>query len=236
VTTLALALSCWLDRAIVVEADMDGGVLAARHGLRREPGLLSLAASRGQLDPFALADHSQHLDGGLSVVPAPESAVRATHLWHAAGGAVTRQLVGADGVQVVIDLGRLRPQIPTTELARQASILIVVARPRADELLAAGDQIEEMRGHLPAIGLVTVGPGPYRPADAAAELDVDLLGALRSDERAAGAINGSGQMSRRSLAKSPLLRGARSLAAVLAPTHATLAAELRDDEVAEVHA
>src|SRR3546814_11443072 len=35
-TTAALAVSSWIDRSVVVEADPDGGVVAVRYGLARE--------------------------------------------------------------------------------------------------------------------------------------------------------------------------------------------------------
>src|SRR4051812_17131410 len=83
-TTLALALAGWIDRAVLVEADPDGGVLALRYGLGREPGLLTLAAAR-DVDETRLLEHTQRLPGGLPVAVAPESADRSTHLLKTAG-------------------------------------------------------------------------------------------------------------------------------------------------------
>src|SRR5438477_511605 len=74
-TTVALAIAGWLDPVVLVEADPDGGVLALRYGLRREPGLLTLAASR-DLEGDMLSEHTQRLPGGLPVIVAPESPAR----------------------------------------------------------------------------------------------------------------------------------------------------------------
>ena len=68
-TTLALALAGSLERAVLIEADADGGVLALRYGLAREPGMATLAASRPGSGGGVL-DHAQALPGGLPVVVA----------------------------------------------------------------------------------------------------------------------------------------------------------------------
>ncbi len=135
-TTLALALAASLERSVLVEADADGGLLALRYGLGREPGLLSLAASR-QVSVDGILDHAQRLPGGLPVVVAPESPERATHLLRSAGARLGGLLAAIDGLDVVVDAGRLGPSSPALCLVPPASVALIVARPRAEELVAA---------------------------------------------------------------------------------------------------
>jgi hypothetical protein len=45
VTTAALTIASCIDNSVLVEADWDGGVLGARLGLSREPGLTTLAGA-----------------------------------------------------------------------------------------------------------------------------------------------------------------------------------------------
>jgi hypothetical protein len=212
-TTLAVALTAWLERAVLVEADPDGGVLAVRHGLGREPGLVTLAAGRAPAGE-ALLDHAQRLPGGLAVVVAPESAERATHLWRTAGPALVRGLGADHGFPVVVDVGRLAPVSPALGLVPVASLVVVAARPSADQLLAATDRARALATLNERVALVLVGEGPYSARDVSGELGCEVLATVAHDPRAAGALAGAGGT--RHLARSALLRSARGLAEEIA--------------------
>jgi hypothetical protein len=212
-TTLALAITAWLEDAVLVEADPDGGVLAIRHGLGREPGLVTLAAGQPSAGE-TLLDHAQRLPGGLPVVVAPESAERATHLWGTAGPALVRMLSAVHDVPVVVDIGRLGPASPARALLPTASLVVVVARPTADQLLAATDRTRAVSGVNDQVAIALVGEGPYSASDVSGELGCEVLGAIATDARAAGALAGSGTI--RHLARSALLRSARGLAEEIA--------------------
>src|SRR5688572_10390884 len=89
VTSWSLLLaSAWpsprTDR-VVLEADADGGVLAARYGLGVEPGVAALVAAARRHDPRArwvdLADVARRLSERVWVVPGPESAERTVPVW-----------------------------------------------------------------------------------------------------------------------------------------------------------
>lgn len=206
-TTLALALAAHLD-AVVIEADPDGGVLALRYGLGREPGLASLAVAR---PPVEMADHAQRLPGGLAVLVAPESPERTTQLLTMAGDRLASILAGDGTRPVVVDAGRLGPTSPALCLARAAAAVLVVARPTAEHLLAAAERVATLG---PTARLVLVGSGPYRAHDVAAQLDCPALGTIADDARAARALAGGG--GRSALARSALARSVATLAATLA--------------------
>lgn len=211
-TTLALAVAAWLERALLVEADADGGVLALRYGLGREPGLVTLAAAR-DVRADAVFDHAQRLPGGLAAVPAPESPERATHLLRNAGGRLAWLLAALDGVDVVVDAGRLGPSSPATCFVSSAATTLLVARPRAEELVAGAERVAALAAAGATVGMVLVGSGPYTAADVTTHLRCPVLGTIDDDPRAARALAEGG--SRKGLARSALARSARRLAAAL---------------------
>lgn len=208
-TTVALAVSSWIDRSVVVEADPDGGVLAVRYRLAREPGLVTLAASRS-LGEEGLLGHAQALPGGTPVVVAPESAERTTNIWRVSGSGLVAMLGSVDGHVVVVDGGRLGPSSPSLSLLPHASVVAVVARPEPDQLLAAAARIEAISALGARAGLVLVGDRPYTAADVTTQLGCDVLGVIPDDRRGAKALTDGG--SPRSVRRSMLMRSARSLA------------------------
>lgn len=209
-TTAALALAAHLPGGVLVEADCDGGVLAARLGLAREPGIVSAAADRDSHSAGALLRHAQAGPGALSVVVGPASPANAAWVWQTAGPNLADAVHGHAG-WVVIDAGRLSPDAPTHPLLERALTAIVV-RPRADELaivsagLAATDSTARPR-------LILVGERPYSAAEVSAELGCSVVGVVADDPRAAGILWEGG--SRRVLARSAFARSIRSLAEAL---------------------
>lgn len=210
-TTTAVALAGCFTGSVLVEADCDGGVLAARFGMTREPGVVTLAADREVGAAGRVLSHSHPAPGGVPVVVGPESADHATWLWRSAGAQLAAALHGHDGV-VVVDAGRLRPAAPTIDRFGEA-LTLLVTRPRADELAVVAARLaEHAGGRRPA--LVLVGDRPYRPADVEGELGCDVLGVVADDPRGVSALWGGG--TRRQLARSAFARSVRSLADAVA--------------------
>jgi len=207
-TTLAMTLAGVLDDAVLVEADADGGVLALRYGLSREPGLVSLAASRQP--PDVILDHAQRLPGGMAVVVGPESPERASQLLRSASQRIAGLLAGASSIDLVFDLGRLSPSSPGTVLAAGAQVALVVARPRAEELVAAAERVAALGE---GAGLVLIGSGPYSATEVTNQLGCRVVGTIADDPRGARALAEGG--SARTLARSGLVRSVRTLAAGL---------------------
>lgn len=208
-TTVAMTLAAVLEDAVLVEADADGGVLALRYGLSREPGLVSLAASR-QPPGDVVLDHAQRLPGGMAVVVGPESPERATQLLRSAGHRITGLLAGPCPVDLVVDLGRLSPSGPGTALVSAAPLVLVVARPHADELIAAAERLASLGD---GAALVLVGAGPYSARDVTTQLGCRVIGTVADDVHGARALAEGGSF--RSLARSALVRSVRTLAASL---------------------
>lgn len=207
-TTVAVALAGCLRGAVVVEADCDGGVLAARFGLAREPGLVTLAADRNGRGDDALVRHTQPTPGGVPIVVGPESSEHATWLWRSVGSVLVESLRQHEGL-VVVDAGRLAPTAPSTEALAGATMSVIVVRPRADELAIVAARLAG-QGNGPRPSLVLVGDRPYSAMEVATELGCDVLGVVADDPRAVSTLWGGG--SRRLLARSPFARSMRSLA------------------------
>lgn len=215
VTTSIMAIASCLEGAAVVEADWDGGVLAARLGLPREPGLTSLAAAARTATAADLKDHGHPLADGTLVVPGPASADSAIGVWTSVGRRLADVLVTESGRRpVLVDAGRLSPLSPVSVLLEQADRLVVVARPAVEELHALSTRLGELRNAArDRVSVLLIGERPYGAAQVAEQLDVDVVGFLADDRRAAEAISGHGRaVSTRALQRSALARSARNAA------------------------
>lgn len=210
-TTIAVALAASLDGGLVAEADVDGGVLAVRFGLAREPGVVTLAADRSAAVTDRLGEHVQQAPGGLPVLVGPESAQHAMWLWSRAGDHLAAALRQYDGVAIV-DAGRLRED-PRTSLRTGGTLSAIVLRPRADELAIAAARLSSLdESERPP--LILVGDRPYPAAEVASELGCEVLGVIADDERAVDALWLGG--SPRQLLRSTFARSIRSLADTVA--------------------
>jgi len=223
VSTTALLLAGCFTSGLLVEADSDGGVLAVRHGLGREPGLTTLAGARTTV---GWGPHAQTI-GGVAVLVGPESPERTMALWAHAGDRIAAVLTAPDvngQADVVVDVGRFRNGWPLPALAREASRWMVVVRPVAEELVVLSQRLPAWAAAGIPVGVVLAGSGPYTAADVAGEFGVEVLATLPVDRRAASTLTDGG--SRRVLARSGLARAVRSLADTLtrsaeAPTEVT---------------
>ena len=213
VTTAMLACaSVWPGRLLLVEASEDGGALAARFGLRVEPGLTTFAAASrhaatGDDAGGRLVDHVQPLPGTdrILALVAPASMEPARVLLRTAAARLAELLDGLTD-DMLIDAGRLSPTPLAGPLLAEADRLVLVVRPRLEELTALAHRLP----HLATFGarpeVLLVGDRPYGPGEVADTLGVDVLGVLAHDVHAAEALAAAGPVRR--LGRSPLLRSA----------------------------
>lgn len=205
VTTTALLLAAGIEDAAVVEADLDGGVLAVRYGLGREPGLTTFAAAATP-GPATWLEHAQSA-GGVPLLVGPDVPSAAVSLWRTAGERITDRLVHSDGFAVV-DAGRLRFATP---LIVASELVVILVRPVAEHLVA-------LQQHLPVlqaatrgqVAAVVVGPGPYRRQEIHRDLGIGVLAELPDDPTAAAALQSVGGSSAR-LRRSRLVRAVAGL-------------------------
>jgi len=221
-TTLAVLLAwCWPDRErsrVVIEADPEGGALAARghdsSGLTHEPGLLSLAAARDGSTEARLHQHAQALGDGVELVAGPPGPAQAEACLRALGEPAASAIRRAD-VNAVVDCGRLHPSSPALPWACAAERTLIVVRPRLDEIVALRPLAERLAAVGVELGLVCVGDRPFDPVEVADEAGLPLLGVVPDDPAAAAAVTQRGLGDRR-LRRTGLVRAVGRLAATLA--------------------
>ena len=208
-TTTALLVAGAIEGAVLVEADLAGGVLAVRYGLSREPGLTTFAAS-SSTEGTDWRSHAQSA-GGVPVFVGPDSPESCAALWRGAGDRLATALTLVD-TTVVVDVGRVGPSTP---MLTAADLVVLLVRPTADHLVTLTHRLAALRrtsgaGH---VGVVLVGSGAYRAADVTDSIDVDVLGELPDDPRAASILESGGGT--RALARTRLARAAAGLANTL---------------------
>ena len=221
-TTLGVALAAtWPAgrRVLVVELDPAGGTLAGASGWAAEPSLVSLAAAaRRSSEPEAIWEHCQHLPGGGAVLAAPAGAEQTRGAAGMLAGFLGR--LGELDADVLVDVGRLDATAPMPSLAAGAGRVVLAARPRLCDLHALATFVEARAGDASplgagGLGLVLVGDGPYRDAEIADALGIEVLGRIPWDQQAAEQLT-SLPASDRQLRLAPLVRAARTLADRLA--------------------
>ncbi|CAB4884882.1 unannotated protein [freshwater metagenome] len=128
VTAFALDLAEVCGRhTLLVEADPDGGSLAARLGLAIRPGLTELAgAARLGIEADDVWRYAQPTASGVSVIAAHPASEQTLAALRAAAGHIAAALSALDNT-VIIDVGRLRPGSPALGLAADADCTLVLS-------------------------------------------------------------------------------------------------------------
>jgi hypothetical protein len=173
-TTTAVGLAAvWpSEERLLVEADPDGGVLAARFGLAYEPGLVSLAAAtRRELSESELVGHTQRLEGGLMVLCAPNAPDQVQAALDVSAGVLAARLAVMPGMGVFVDVGRAWPTSAVRPLVEAADAVIVVCRPHLDELTQLVTRWRAFVDRVAPVGVVLVGDRPYSAREVAEVLD-----------------------------------------------------------------
>jgi MinD-like ATPase involved in chromosome partitioning or flagellar assembly len=160
-TALAVAASWPAEtgrRAVLFEADPDGGVLALRYQLGLEPGLVTLAAAvlAGRHEECGVLAHAQQV-GGLGVVVAPDAAEQVHTALLAAGAPLARWLADLGEADVVVDAGRLGPGSPAEPLAAGADAVLMVCRPTVEQLRPAAQRLRVLAPSCRRVGRVLIG-------------------------------------------------------------------------------
>ncbi len=228
-TTWALALS-WPGSVLAVDADPGGGDMAAGLLLGRvqvDHGLLSWSAAARRASPMEAATM---FAGHVVVLP------EAPHVWvmpgfQNAAQAAAMDAGGWDGLaraleragpaaarDVLVDCGRLGDG-SCWPVIRAADRVVLVCRRSGRSIHAARNAAALLRarlGDLTSVSLLVIDDsGPYEARSIAGELAVPLLGQLPGDRTAAEVLSDGAAAGVRGVARSRLLKAARSLAGQL---------------------
>jgi hypothetical protein len=198
-------------RRLLLEADGDGGSLAIRYQLGREPGVVSLAAAcRYGLAREDLWAHAQQLPGGIPVVLASDVGDQTERSLAAVGAQLGDWLATLPDLDVIVDCGRLRPGSGAEQLALRADVVVMVARPVADQLQPAAQRMAALSRSC-RVGWVLVGDTPYGADDVESAYRFPVWGVLPFDPKAASAFDAGAKK----FGRSTLMRAARPLAPTL---------------------
>ncbi len=192
-TSVALGMAArWPDGpAVLVEADSDGGDLAARFGVNPEPGLAGLvlqirAAGPDRVD---LRGFTQRLSLGADVVMAPPSDAAAAAVEQLAAVQVLQR--AAQDRPLIVDAGRLSRRSPLVPVVQAAEHVVVVVSPHLADLTQVSSRLQRLRAV--AGGQVWVwlsGGGAYDETEVRQDLQVQVLGAVGRDKLGSGILAG----------------------------------------------
>lgn len=219
VTTVAFGLArLWRAprQVLLVEADPEGGCLAARLRLRQEPGLGSLAAAgRHDISTEVLADNAQPGPGQVSLFVAPSSPQHAKAVLRTSAARLGSALAGLapNDTVALADVGRLDGESPALALAQEAHWVIFVTRPTLEGADALAVRLAEMSELRPRSLVVTVGDGPYRGEELAEVMSIPHAGHLPADPGGAATLWSAADTlsTGRSTGRRPLIRALSGL-------------------------
>lgn len=207
---IALALASVPERSVtLVDADPDGGALAARLGVAATPGLVSLsAAARHGFRPDLIGLHTQQIRPGIELVAGPPSAEQ---ICSALGGLGQPFAEALAAIDAVADVGRWQLHSPATDLAREAIATVLVIQPSLEGVAHARSQVVDLQRICRRIEVACVGDRPYGANEVADALDVDHVTVVPYDRRGAELL-GTEPVSGRWGNRSSLMRAMRALA------------------------
>lgn len=208
VTTLALALAAVLDDdggALLIEADAQGGDIAALVGCSPSPGLLNLAAAGRHGVAVDAGEHLQSLPAGGRVLLAPSDPMQVAAAIAALGDHLI-QMTSPLASHLVVDRGRGDP-------AGAHEVALLVCHPTVAGVEQARVRCESFAMAGRDVVLAVSSAGPYAADEVAAALGRPVIGGVPYDPRSAAALVGA--EGSRSLRRSPLLRAATSIADAL---------------------
>lgn len=200
VTTTALALALhWPRPVILLEADPSGaaaiqsGYLRGKRPRERSVADLALALRTGDLADN-LPGVQMPLTDTATFIPGPRSHAQAAHallpLWHPLAAVLRDQ--GQQGVDVIIDAGRLGAEGHPDPLIQTSDMVLLVCRTTLPGIVGIREWAAILRAQFidagvpDAAGLLTIGAGrPYTPGEISKLLDLPLIATLPSDPVAA---------------------------------------------------
>jgi hypothetical protein len=140
---------------VVVEADLDGGVLGARYGLGVDPGVVSLIAALRRDGEIPIAEHGRAVGAGVWLVPGPESAEQTRMVWMGTADAVAAQLA-ADGRVWLVDAGRVHAAALTLPLVARSAVTLLLCRSRPEDIVQVPARLATL-GSETTVGVLVVG-------------------------------------------------------------------------------
>jgi MinD-like ATPase involved in chromosome partitioning or flagellar assembly len=224
-TTVALAAS-WpaTDDVVVIEADPSGGDLAAWFDMPVSPSLSTVVTRVLDGAWPEIERHTRLADNGIRLLPCPARAGESVQAIGEAARSLVPALAAMRSPIAVVDTGRTAAVAASHPFVAAAAVVIVVhrqapqsARAAAVRLQRLADLLEQFSTSSTALVVAVAGARPFGIAEVESFLGeavgrTSVVG-LPEDELAAGVLGGRTGVSARRLARLPLMRAARDLAA-----------------------
>ncbi|MDJ0768004.1 MAG: hypothetical protein QNJ12_04390 [Ilumatobacter sp.] len=237
-TSVALA-SAWplTEDAILVEADPSGGDMAAWFDMRVAPSLSTVVTRVLDGAWPEIERHTRLADAGLRLIPAPARAREAAQAVSESGRSLVATLAALRSPVTIADTGSVQPSPVAHPFVASAAVTVVVhrqapqsSRAAAVRLQRLADQLDGFEAARGATVVAVIGATPFDLGEIESFLaesvgSTPLVG-LPVDDLAAGVFGGRTGVSERRLARLPLVRAARDLAAVVERTLADQAGGL----------
>jgi MinD-like ATPase involved in chromosome partitioning or flagellar assembly len=224
-TTVALA-SAWpvSEDAILVEADPAGGDLAAWFDMTISPSL-STVVTRVLDGAWPEIERLTRLaDTGLRIIPAPPRAGEAAQAVGESARSLVPTLATLRSPVIIADTGRLQASPAAHPFVVASAVTIVVHRQAPQSSRAAAVRLQRLADQLDVLGSVpasvvvaVIGATPFDLGEIESFL-AESVGSspvvgLPIDDLAAAVFGGRTGVSSRRLARLPLMRAGRDLAA-----------------------
>lgn len=194
-TTVALART-WPgpQRAVIVEADPEGGQLAALTGADPYQGLASMARAASAGTPAAaleFTEHAQILPGGVAFLASPggpDSGARAAWTTALLTGADNGHLRGWNpgGATVFADCGAPEPGSVTASILAHADARLLVVHADRDDPVRARHRILQLTAHGRRRAVLLI--DPHTGSDYATALGIPVMARLPADPVSAAAL------------------------------------------------
>ena len=163
---LAAALTAECGSALLVDADGDGGSLAAHLGAATTPGLVTLAAAtRHSYSGSELKRHIQPVTGEVGLLAAPSNPEQVSAALIALGRPFAESLTAHTAVA---DVGRWRPDNPAECLVGVADATVLAVRPTLAGVASARWSYRDLSARCAHVVVATRGERPYGPDEVAA--------------------------------------------------------------------
>lgn len=172
--------SLWSAPVTVIEADPDGGRLAARHNWEVRPGLVDLVASARSPHDSRIGDDCVRRHGNrVRVVVAPPSAEAVIATLSVLSERLDRvgEILGTD---LIVNVGRVRPDSPASDLISRADRRLLVTRTDLEDVVALVHRTEHLR-RFGSWNILTAG-GRYRTGEVDRAVEWPVIADLLPDD------------------------------------------------------
>jgi hypothetical protein len=149
---------------VVVEADLDGGVMCARYRLEPRTEELIAAAPRWDREsqPVVVSDFSVRVGERAWLIPGPASSTAARRAWHATGAARSVAAMAATDRRVwLFDVGRAEPDGVLAPLFDEAACIVVFTRGVSEDVARARSRVTAVKRAGGHVMVASTGPADH---------------------------------------------------------------------------